>query len=525
MKILGVNIGRKKVEPEQYNKHWSEHPDFPTYLWDGENTPYTLGTPWNVDINYQAARVRAWSAYLKTDVVQNAIKKYCLWVVGSGLKLQSTPSFSILEKYKTGITKEILKKFTEDAESQFRLFAELNESVYSENYNLHDEAAEALKNALLAGDILCLLRYDGDKLSLETIDGVHIKTPIGTKYEELAETKGNIIKDGVEIDKKGKHVAFYVQNSDFDFDRIETYGRKTGKKQAWLMYGMKGKKSDVRGVSLLLAVLETVSSMSEYKDSTLKSAKTNANIPYTIEHSQFSDGEDPRTQLMAQAFGKGKGVALETLTSECDAKASKIAMETNNQTFNMPVGSKLARHTGSTDESFKDFFLVNIDVVYATLGIPPEVALDKFGGAYSGSRAALKAWEYKMMVDRTNILKRQFYQPFYNYWLDIAIIDNLIQAPSYLQAMFDNNYMVLGAYRSCRFIGAGVPHIDPAKEANAERTILGKKLADAPLSTIEESIEKLGRGDYEQVVKKVNEEYQLLDNFKPEENVRTVNNG
>lgn len=519
MRFLGFNFRSKKADPVQ--KHWSEHPDFPIYLWDGENTPYELGTPWNVEIDHQAARVRAWESFLKTDTVQNAIKKYCLWVVGSGLKLQSTPSLQVLEKYKVDIDKDILNKFIDDAENQFRLYAELRESTYSENYTLHDEAAETLKNALIAGDILCLLRYD-NKLTIDTIDGSHVRQPSGTDWIEKAENKGHTVIDGVELDKKGKHVAFYVQNSDMDFQRIEAYGKKTGKLQAWLMYGMKGKKSDVRGISLLMAVLETVKNMNGYKDASLKSAEANANIPMTIEHGVNSDGTDPRTQQIAQSFGMNKGVAPET-EAACNSMATKIAQQTKNLTYNMPVDAKLVRHSGSADNGLKDYLLINIDIVYATLGIPPEVALDKFGGAYSGSRAALKAWEYKMMVDRTVSLKRQFYQPFYNYWLDMAIIDNLIQAPEYLKALFDGNYMVLAAYRKARFIGAGVPHIDPVKEANAERVKLGKKLANAPLTTLDSSMERIGEGDYLQTIKRVNEEYELLDNFKEENNARSIN--
>ena len=54
---------------------------------DGEKTPYELGQPKEFVLDYSTLRMRAWEAYIKSDIVQNAIKKYVLWVLGEGLKL------------------------------------------------------------------------------------------------------------------------------------------------------------------------------------------------------------------------------------------------------------------------------------------------------------------------------------------------------------------------------------------------------------------------------------------------------
>lgn len=480
---------------------------------DGQKTPYELGSPLNIKLDYYALRLRSWEAFLISDVVQNAIKKYCLWIVGSGLKLQSKPILQVLQKYKIDATEESIKQFIDDAESQFRLYSSIKESVYNKESNLHDEAVESLKNALIAGDILQILRYDGKRTSIESIDGKHVQTPVFSSYMDQIEKRGNKCIKGVEIDKTGAHVAYYVIQQDLKYERIPAYGEKSGKRQAWLMYGLKAKKSDIRGMALLTAVLETAASMDRYKDATLKAAEENAKIPLTIEHDQYSDGSSPFTDQIAQAFGKGKGVAPETETDNCDVIATKVAQSTNKQTYNLTPGSKLVRHAGSTDSKFSEFFNVNIDIVYATLGIPPEVALDKFGGAYSGSRAALKSWEYKMLVDREITLKRQFYKPFFDYWLDIQVLDNLIQAPGYIKALMDKNYMVLESYRNCRFIGPTVPHIDPVKEVNAERLKLGKAFENVPLTDVDQVMERLNTGDYEQVIKKASNEYEQAKTF------------
>jgi capsid protein len=276
------------------------------------------------------------------------------------------------------------------------------------------------------------------------------------------------------------------------------------------MYGLKHKQNDTRGMSLFTAVLETFAKMDRYRQATLTGAENNAKIAWTVVHDKDSTGENPFANTIKQSFGKDKGVAPETASLQDDA-ASKVAQMTEGQYVNLPNGAKLERHGGSTDDKFKDFFNVNIDIVYATLGIPPEVAMDKFEQNYSSSRAALKSWEYKMIVDRENILKQQYYKPFFDFWLDIAILDNMVNAEGYLQAMSDDNYMVLESYRNCRFIGAGVPHIDPAKEVRAEREKLGPMYANVPLSSAEQSMELLNTGDYSQNIKKIKDEKKQFD--------------
>jgi capsid protein len=517
MRVFGFELSFKKKEPEA-----SVTTEYPIYYdsgilspipFDGEKTPYEMGQPLDVYPSYYALRYRAWEAFLKKDVVQNAISKYCLWVVGHGLKIQSEPVLSVLQQRNISISEEELKEFTKNVEANFRLFAEMKQSVYSNEQNLHDEAAEALKNAIISGDVLCITRYDGDYPTIETIDGMHVKNPIATEYAEKAETRGNKIIDGVEVDKKSSHVAYYVQEDDGEFKRVEAFSKKLGRRQAWLFYVRKSKKSETRGMNLLTAVLETSEMLDRYKTATLGSAEENAKVMMSIEHNHLSDETHPFIQQMAQSMGKGKGVAPETEVPNCDAQATKIAQQTNKQAVNMPRGAKIVRHAGSSDANFEKFFNINSDVVYMTIGIPPEIAMDKFGGSYSSSRASLKGWEYKMLVDRVKLMKRQFYKPYSDFWLDINVLQNYISAPGYLEALFSENHITLEAYRNCRFIGALVPHIDPLKEVMAQRKKLGSSFDTVPLDSVEKVMEELNSGDLETTFNKIENEKELFEDY------------
>ena len=504
MRFNFFNFFDKKIlEPKAEFPFWSGDN---MISFDGEKTPYELGNPVGYYLDYYAIRLRSWEAYLKSDILQNAIKKYLLWIIGSGLKLQATPESVILENEKINFNE---KQFNSLTEAYFRLFAKQKESSYSDESNLHNIAKEALKNAIISGDVLVIQRLENGIPKIQIIDGYHVQNPLSNNILKEIEKRGNRLEDGVELNKKGTHIAYYVNNK-------KILARKKGQRYAWLMYGLNYKQDTVRGMSLLTAILETASKMDRYKDATIGNAEENSKIPYTINHNQFSTGENPMIQQLAQSMSKKKGVAPETdsyTESEEQNLASKIAQTTSKQTYNMPIGSELKRNDFETDMNFKDFFMTNADIVYSTFGIPPEVALDKFGGSYSGSRAALKSWEYKMLVDRELLLTEQFYKPFYNFWLDIQVLKNKIKESGYLSAYYSKNYIILAAYRNCRFIGATVPHIDPYKEVNAERLKLGNVLSDIPLTTAEQSCENLNTGDYLTILKKAETEKELSGEF------------
>lgn len=91
-----------------------------------------------------------------------------------------------------------------------------------------------------------------------------------------------------------------------------------------------------------------------------------------------------------------------------------------------------------------------------------------------------------------------FYQPIFNLFLHLEILKNKISAPGYLIALNDSNTMVLDSYRTARFVGPSVPHIDPLKEVKAEREKIGPAGARIPLTTIEAATEALNGGDSDQ---------------------------
>lgn len=463
-------------------------------LYGGEKTPNELGTPYEFSLDYETLRMRSWEGFIKSTVIQTAIKQYCLWVVGSGLKFQSEPNTDFLSKFGINID----EKWITNVEIQFRLYANDKRSSYTKECNLHILAAEALKNAILAGDVLIVLRYKKNgQPTVEIIDGGYVKTPFGY-FSELHE--GRRIIDGVEVTDDGQHVAYHVEQKDGSFARIlANPSGKIGSRQAWLMYGLRHKIKDVRGMSLLTAVLERDAKLDRFLEASVGAAEENSKIPFTFEHSEYSDGSNPMEDQMAQSLGVGKPIVNET--DVLNGYSTRISATTGKQVYNLPVGAKLSTNTEHTDPNFSAFYTPNAELIYATIGIPPEVAIGKYGGSYSGSRASNKAWEFKMKVERENTLTQYFYKPIYEFFFIINMYKGNIQADGFREALYSENWLLTAAYLNCRFIGQSVPHIDPVKEATAQRIWLGPSYDGVPLKTGEQACEEGNTGDFVEVQK------------------------
>lgn len=463
-----------------------------TVSYNGEKNLGEIGPIRNYRIDYEALRLRSWQSYIESEITQTVIGRYSTWVIGRGLKLQAEPIKKILAL--ENITVDI-QDFSEAVEARFNLFRQSKLSSYSGMENLDVLAKTAHINAVVGGDVLVILRYENNQVTIQLVDGAHIQSPIyGSESSPEVLANGNKIINGIEINSKGEHVRYFVCTSDGKTTAVEAKGKETGLQMAFLVYGMRYRLDNVRGLPLISTVLETLKKLERYKEATVGSAEERQKIAYSIEHALGSSGENPLAKNLAKAFNADAGnddIPIDELGKKL---ADTVAVSTNKQAFNLPTGSQLKLLESKNELHFKDFYSVNIDLICAALGIPPNVAMSKYDSNFSASRAALKDWEHTLNVKRHEF-SFMFYQPIYNFWLEIEILKNKILAPGYLTAKITNENSVLDAYRNARFVGVGVPHIDPLKEVKAEREKLGATAINLPLTTLEQATESLNGGD------------------------------
>jgi len=459
-----------------------------TYSYDGEKNLGELGAPINYNLNYAALRYRSWQSYLESEITQTVIKKYVKWIIGSGLKLQSEPVVSVLKQENITVEKESFSKSVED---RFKLWGETKVDLAGV-LNLNGLARECYLNSIVGGDVLVIQRLINNKIKIQLVDGAHLKTPFGAEFKPLP---GNKIDNGIETNAKGEHIAFYIQTKELKYQKIMARGAKSGREMAFLVYGLRYRLDDNRGIPLISTTLETLAKLDRYKEAAVGSAEERAKIPYFIEHGSNSTGENPMNKNLAKAFNVDAKQDV-PIDNNGQRMADTIAVTTNKQVFNMPVDSKIVSMDTKSDINFNDFYSPNVNSICSTIGIPPEVALSKYDSNFSASRAALKDWEHTINVDRV-YFSEQFYKKIFFFWLEMNVLTGKISAPGFLNLIKEQNDIGLAAYTQCRFVGSTVPHIDPVKEIAAERLKLGASGANIPLTTAEAATEALNGGDFQ----------------------------
>lgn len=481
---------RKKVRADSGNGNYTT---LFTQSFDGEKSTGGIGPIIDYRPSYERLRLRSWQAFLDSDIAQTVIKRYCTWMIGPGLKLQAELPKVIFEEERIDIK---VQEFSRSVEARFNIFRSAKWSDYAGMKNLDAIAKTCFKNAIVGGDVLVVLRYQNGLVNIQLIDGCHVQSPgLNTENYPQKLANGNTIKNGIEQDPTGKHVRYYVKDSvTLKYVPIEAVTSDTNLQVAFLVYGLEYRLNDVRGIPLISAVLESIKKMERYKDATLLSAEERAKIPFTIEHGIDSPGNNPLIDQMAEALNVGGSPT--DLAEDIYGKelGNNVAATTGGTVYNMPRDSRLVMHESKNELYFEQFFTVNVDHLCAAIEIPVQVAMSKYEGNFSASRAALKDWEHTLKVGRKDF-SDQFYLPIYIFWLDINILKGKINAPGYLQARKNKDQELLSAYRTSRFIGSAVPHIDPLKEVAAERLKLGTNGAHLNMTTLEAATEAVSESE------------------------------
>ena len=463
--------------------------------------------------DHDALRLRSWQLYLESEICQTVFQRFATWVIGSGLNMQAAPLTSVLERKGIKLDKELFNKQTEDL---YRMYMSTKDADYSRNVTGNKLAHKAFINAIVGGDVLIVNRVDKKgNVTTQLIDGAHVATPpaLQLSNNDYISNEGNRVRYGVELNDKNEHVAYYVKTGiGYTYERIAAKDAKTGLPMAYMVYGLEYRLDNVRGIPLISAVMETSKKMERYKEATIGSAEERQKIPYIIEHGITSTGENP----MLNRTVKAMGITPNTTDLPADIAGKQLAndimVSTNKTVINMPNDSTLKTLESKNELYFKDFYTVNIDIVCACVGIPPNVAMQKYDSNFSAARAALKDWEHSLNVKR-NEFADMYYKPHYELWLTMNIAIKNIDAPGFMDLYMNQDITGMNAYKNTRFTGAMVPHIDPLKEVKAEREKLGSLAEHIPLTTVEAATEALNGGEayanFEQYAKELKEAEQL----------------
>ena len=528
MKILGFELKRaekQEVIEQPKSAFYQDDYAYGHYYpilnkkWDGEKTLGELGTVVRNIPDFDRLRLRSYNAFATIDTVKIIANKFFFWTVGSGLKLQSEPNRQVLKSEGITNTDAEYTEFQQRVESRFLVYSNSKEMDYNKQKTLHELAQDAFQMEFLGGDFLVICRFDKNGITVQLISGEHVQTPsLDNDFIQQAIANGNYIDCGIEIDSKGNHVAYFVNTKlptgEVKSQRIEAVGKVTKKRLVWLVAGNKISPDHLRSVPAMAQSLEKINKLDRYTEASVTKEEQSAKIVHTIEHAEYSTGENPLMSKVNQVRN-GNVVDGDVVDNRvlADGLANRITETSSGTTYNMPNGATLKTFKADNASSFAEFYSTIFKSISAGVDVPPEVAMQEYNSNYSASRAAINSFGYIIDVKREKFAIN-FYKPIFELWLEFQILSKKIVINGYLEGI--DNFMVTKSYSQCRFLGKNMPHIDPLKEIKAIRSMLGdKKNEETSLISYEQATEMLGAGEWSENFMKYQEEEKIIPKPDP----------
>lgn len=429
----------------------------------------------NEDINWNNSllRQRGRMLVMSSPVAASAVKTNRTKVVGTGLRLKSSIDYDVLK-----LSPEAAKEWQQATEKKFELWASKKENFDAIGMNnFYSMQGLAVYSWLSSGDVFGLFQrreatpLNPYSLRLHLIEADRVSTPRSVPVvtpgliTDGKARNGNPIFDGVEVDRNGMVVAYYVSNihpnqvfrepQKIRWQRVKAYGTRTG--LPMILHILDSERPDqYRGVTYLAPVIESLLNISRYTQSELMAALIQSFFTAWIE-TESNPAEIPMNEV---GYGPDE---------DPDNPPDSYASENPNE-YEMGPGTVTVLKQGEKivfgnpnipSTGFDTFVKVICKEIGAALEIPYDTLLKEFNASYSASRAALmEAWEAFRM--RREMLVSQFCQPIYEAWLSEAVAIGRVNAPG-----FFTDPELRAAWCGAQWLGPVQGQLDPMKEVKA----------------------------------------------------------
>lgn len=449
---------------------------------------------------------RSRSLFMGSAIARGAINTNSVNVVGEGLKLKPRIDYKLL-----GITKEQAREWESRTKKEFLIWAESKHCDTLKLNNFYELQQLAFCSWLLNGDGFCILEQDkisnfmpyALRLHLIESDRVYNPTNSRANYDGIlnktnaAKKPDNQVISGIEVDKKGAVLAYYVSShyrgttvKDAKFTRIEAFGKKTGNPN--ILHLMVAERCEqYRGVPYIAPVIEELKQISRFTEAELVAAVVQSF--YTVFIKQNGNRADNPFGEQIQEYERIDDI--DPSTYEMGAGTVNVLGVDEDVVF---ADSK------RPSQAFDGFVFAIIKQIGTALNIPGEVLLKTFNSSYSASRAALlEAWKAFRM--KRHWFVNDFCKPVYDLWLSEAIARGRVKAPGYF-----TNPLIAKAWQGAEWIGPAPGQIDPVKEVNA-----AKLRVENGFSTREREANELNGSDFDSNIAQIATENEKMREANP----------
>ncbi len=434
--------------------------------WGGEKFLGGFGVTKDYHIvDYYALRTRSKQLFTENLYARGLIRRLITNEINKGLALEATPDSEIL-----GVPREELAVWSENTERRFSIWGK--SPVMCDYKGMSTFGAiqrQARMMAIVSGDVLVIIRQSKQGLpTVDLIDAEHVSDPDNDADYRAIKSRGNTVEHGVELDARGNHVAYFVLQDNDKYKRVPARGPKTGRLQAWLLYGTEKLIDEVRGQSLLALVIQSLKEVDRYRDSEQRAAVVNSMIAMWVEKKEDKPGTLPMT---------GGAIRNDTVTTQDDSQGRKDVQFS----AQMPGMMLQELQHGETPTSYDtkrpnvNFGVFEASIINAIAWaneIPPEVLTLAFANNYSASRGAVN--EFKLYLDRIRAgFGEEFCSPIYQDYLLSDVLQGGIKADGLLEAWrAPSQWDKLGAWNLADWAGAIKPSVDMLKEAKAYELLI-----------------------------------------------------
>ena len=455
--------------------------------WNGSKYPGHFGiTKDYTFIDYWTLRRRSLQLFTENPYCRGIIRRIIRNEIFTGIVPDAQPLASLLwPELDETEREEKSQEYGEKMNAAFNLYANNYEMFdFRKQFTFGEWQAQVRMEAMLSGDGIIVSRINPQTgLPMwDWINGYYIRTP---ETQNIAEN--HQIKNGVEIDENGRHIAYYVQNirkGKTTFERIPVKGRKSGRQIAWMVYGSERLIDDTRGEPLLSGVLGILKELDRYRDAEERAAVVNAMLAFFIKKSPTAGVGSHPTAALADLKTPGsltgnKSVISGSAVADKDDPRPELKVMTPGTTFDLNNGEDVQSfQTNRPNVNYAAFEQAILDAVSWSLEIPPEIVSMKFQSSYSASRQANNEFDVYLKY-RTFKNAKDFCQIVYEEFIIQSCLYDNLELPGFLSVIMDSTrWKERAAWLSCAWTGINRPAVDRQKDVNASIAAL-----DAGLTT------------------------------------------